>query len=221
MRKLSANKMLIIVVIAVLLIPAVRADATMGNINSFIYSSDYFNSKYSKVNYIAQCFRDKGISAVMTERPKSVYGLQQYFKNSESVYISTHGIADGSVLVLDENDISPTLIFNASDVPKSMECKLAYLSVCYSARTNISTRKNLCSTLISNGYKVVVGYTESVSNTVSKEFEREFYSRLSKGESVYSSLVGAKNYIRDNYNNFYDRFLNSVGAFGNQGLTWE
>lgn len=221
MRKLSANKMLIIVVIAVLLIPAVRADATMGNINSFIYSSDYFNNEYSKVNHIAQCFRNKGISAVMTERPKSVYGLQQYFKNSESVYISTHGIADGSVLVLDGTDVSPTLIFNASDVPKSMECKLAYLSACYSAKTNISTRKNLCSTLISNGYKVVVGYTESVSNTVSKEFEREFYSRLSKGESVYSSLVGAKNYIRDNYNNFYDGFLNSVGAFGNQGLTWE
>lgn len=204
-----------------MLLPITRVDATMGNINSFIYSSDYFNSEYSKVNYIAQCFRDKGMSAEMTERPKSVYGLQQYFKYSESIYISTHGIADGGILVLDGGDSSPTLIFKTSDIPQNMECKFAYLSACYSAKTNINTRKNLCSMLISNGYKAAVGYTEAVSNTVAKEFEREFYSYLSKGWSIYSSLAGARDYIHDNYNGYYDGFLNSVSPFGNLGLTWE
>ena len=218
MIRLSKNKILIFVLLFVLLIPVVRVDATMGNINSFIYSGDYFYGDYSGVNNIAQCLRSKGISAEMTERPKSVYGLQQYFKYSESIYISTHGILNGGVLVLDGDDISPTLMFKASDVPKEMNCKLAYLSACYSAKTNTDTRKNLCSVLISNGYQVAVGYTDAVSNIVSKDFEREFYSNFSKGESMYSSLNRAKDYITKN-NLLGKTFVDTVQQFGNQGIS--
>lgn len=221
MRKLSANKMLIIVVIAVLLIPAVRADATMGNINSFIYSSDYFSGDYRGVNDIAQYFRNAGISAVMTERPNIIYGMQQYFKNSESVYISTHGTEDGGELVLDNSNASKQILFKSSDVPQSMDCKLAYLSACYSAKTNINTHKNLCSTLISNGYKAAVGYTESVSNAMAKDFERKFYSYLSKGENIYNSLNNAKKYMAETYSWTCEKFLSSIQPFGNQGMTWD
>lgn len=218
MRKISKNKILILAFLFILMLSIIRVDATMGNINSFIYSSDYFYGDYSGVNNIAQCFRNKGISAEMMERPKSVYGMQQYFKYSESVYISTHGILEGGVLVLDGDEISPTLMFKASDVPKDMECKLVYMSACYSAKTSTDTRKNLCSAFISNGYKAAIGYTDSVSNTVSKDFEREFYCHISKGESMYSSLNSAKIYIEKN-NLLGKNFVNMVQPFGDQSIT--
>lgn len=159
--------------------------------------------------------------AVMTERPDIIYGMQQYFKYSESVYISTHGTEDGGELVLDNSNASKLVLFKSSDVPKDMDCKLAYLSACYSAKTNVNTRKNLCSTLISNGYQAVIGYTEAVSNTMAKDFEREFYSHLSKGESVYSSLKSTEKYMLETYSWTCEAFLNSVKSFGNQALTLE
>lgn len=220
MRKISKNKILIFIMSFILLLPVIRVDATIGNINTFIYSNDYFYGDYEGVNNIAQCFRSKGISAEMTERPKIIYGVQQYFRYSESIYISTHGLSEGGVLVLDDSNASKQVLFDYSNVPTNMECKLAYLSACYSAKTNTSTRKNLCSTLISNGYQAAIGYTDQVSNTVSKEFEREFYSHLSKGESVYSSLNSAKNYISKN-NLLGKAFVDLVQAFGNQALTLE
>lgn len=221
MKKISQNKILIFILTFVLLFPTVRADATIGNINSFIYSNDYFQGDYRGVNNIAQYFRNVGMSAVMTERPNIIYGVQQYFKNSESVYISTHGTEDGGELVLDNSNASKLVLFKSSDVPKNMDCKLAYLSACYSAKTNVNTRKNLCSMLISNGYQATIGYTEAVSNTIAKEFEREFYSHLAKGESVYSSLDSTEKYMSETYRWTCEAFLSSVQPFGNQGLTLE
>ncbi|MCM1307450.1 MAG: hypothetical protein NC223_02500 [Butyrivibrio sp.] len=121
MRKTSKNKILICILPFFLLLPVVRADATIGNINSFIYSSDYFSGDYRGVDNIAQYFRNVGMSAEMIERPKVIYGAQQYFKYSESIYISTHGTSDGGELVLDNG--STQVLFKSSDFPKNMECK--------------------------------------------------------------------------------------------------
>lgn len=213
--------MLLFVLSFVLLFPTLRVNATIGNVNFFLYSNDYFYGDYIGVNNIAQCFRNQKISAEMTERPKIIYGVQQHFMYSESIYISTHGMPDGGELVLDNSNASNPVLFQSSDVPKNMECKLAYLSACYSAKTNTKTRKNLCSTLISNGYQAAIGYTEAVSNTIAKEFEREFYARWSKGESVYGALKSTKEYMLKTYSWTCEDFLSAVQPFGNQALTVE
>lgn len=50
MIRLLKNKITVFILLFFLLIPVVRVDATMGNINSFIYSGDYFYGDYSGVN---------------------------------------------------------------------------------------------------------------------------------------------------------------------------
>lgn len=59
MKKVS--KIILLFILAfVIFFQAVRADATIGNINSFIYSNDYFSGDYRGVNDIAQYFRNVG-----------------------------------------------------------------------------------------------------------------------------------------------------------------
>ena len=70
MIRLSNNKIFTFILLFVLLISVVRVDATMGNINSFIYSGDYFYGDYSGVNNLlgktfvdtVQPFGNQGIS---------------------------------------------------------------------------------------------------------------------------------------------------------------
>ena len=90
-------------------------------------------------------------------RPTAVYGMQQHLKNAGSLYVCCHGRDEGSVLVMDIVG-TKDILFRTSDVPANMDCKLAYFGACRSAQNNISIGKNLCSTLVSNGYKAVVGY---------------------------------------------------------------
>lgn len=99
-----------------------------------------------------------------------------------------------------------------------MECKLAYLSACRSACKNITTGKNLCSTLISNGYKAAIGYTGDVDIWYSRIFEEVFYVYLTDGMSVYEATEATKNFLRRNYPKVYNEVVPYVEEFGNLGL---
>ncbi|MBD5157634.1 MAG: hypothetical protein HDT13_08380 [Butyrivibrio sp.] len=120
-------------------------------------------------------------------RPTVVYGMQQHLKNAGSLYVCCHGRDEGSVLVMDIVG-TKDILFRTSDVPANMDCKLAYLGACRSAQNNISTGKNLCGTLVSNGYKAVVGYNADVSHYLAMEFEENFFYYLGEGNNVYTSI---------------------------------
>lgn len=155
--------------------------ATIGNVSTFIYSNDYFSYDSSTARTLANKFEWQDKSTRLTARPDSVYALQQELKNSESLYISTHGQPSGSTLYLVEG----SRYFKAADVPKKMSCKLAYINACYGAKTNVYTGENLCKQLVNNGYEVAVGFTEAVEVGEGNDFAESFYAKLVVEKSTY------------------------------------
>lgn len=143
--------------------------------------------------------------------------MQQELKNSESVFISSHGTEIGSVIVLSVSGNS-TLLFNCSDVPKNMNCKLAYLSVCYSAKNNAATGLNLCSTLVKNGYATAIGYNTAVSSSKSRIYENIFIDRLLEGDSVYEALMYAKKHLLQISQTTYSEIISSCRVYGDSDL---
>ena len=95
-----------------------------------------------------------------------------------------------------------------------MDCKFAYISVCYGAKSNTVTGKNLCSTLISNGYKAAVGYNTSVKVSESRVYEETFYKYLARGKTVHEARVATENELGGEYSDI----ISSAQYFGNLGL---
>lgn len=218
------RKILIPVLLFVLLLPAVRVDATMGNVFIFAHSEDFFPGNQKKVDSYRTCLPSYQRKTMLTERPTVVYGMQEYLKNGESLFVCCHGMDEGSTLVL---DIVGTkfILFNVSDVPKSMDCKLAYLGACRSAQSNTATGKNLCSALVSNGYRTVIGYNTNVVHIYAVEFEENFFYSLGQGKSVYASVRETETYLikkgeRKNQEE-YEKIINAVSEFGDLGMTIE
>lgn len=143
--------------------------------------------------------------------------MQQELKNSESVFISSHGTEIGSVIVLSTSDNS-TNLFNCSDVPKNMSCKLAYISVCYSAKNNAATGLNLCSTLVKNGYATAIGYNTAVSSSKSRIYENIVIDRMLEGDSVYEALMYAKKHLLQISKNTYSEIISSCVVYGDLEL---
>lgn len=212
-------KVLIVIFSFILLFPAVCVDATIGNVNSFIHSEDCFEGDRDFVDGHRSTFQSKGYPAILLDRPTAVYGLQQHFKNSESVFISCHGDKNGGELVLVSGSSLSSSVFKPTDVPVNMECKLAYLSACKSACKNTATGKNLCSTLISNGYKTAIGYTDNVDIWYSRIYEEVFYLYLTDGMSVYEAFEATNKFLERNYPKVYEEVVPFVAAFGNLGIT--
>lgn len=200
--------------IFVFLFQTTSVNATIGNVSIFVHSDDYFSGDKTFVNNLSLFFRASGHSVLAEDRPKAVYGMQQYMKNAESIYVSCHGGSEGSVIVLDAGSSLKSSVFGVSDVPSGMECKFAYLSVCYGAKNNTGTGKNLCSTMISNGYKAVVGYDKSVTVKESRLYEETFYKYLSRGKSVYEAKIATEKELGDDYS----KIIDSTKYFGNLGL---
>lgn len=213
-----SRKVLVIILSFILLFPAVRVDATMGNVNSFIHSEDCFEGDRDFVDGHRSTFQSKGYSAILLDRPTVIYGLQQHLKNSESVFISCHGDENGGELVLIPGSSLSSSVFKPADVPVNMECKLAYLSACKSACKNTATGKNLCSTLINNGYKAAMGYTDNVDIWYSRIYEEVFYLYLTDGMSVYGAVDATNRFLERNYPKVYEEIVPFVVVFGNLGI---
>lgn len=215
MRRLSKSKRLLFLLFSfIFLFQTINVKATIGNVSIFVYSDDYFSGDKAFVNKLSLFFRASGHSILLENRPKAVYGMQQYLKNSESIYISCHGIEEGSVMILDIVNSSNMTYFRSFDVPGGMDCKFAYISVCYGAKSNTVTGKNLCSTLISNGYKAAVGYNTSVKVSESRIYEETFYKYLARGKSVYEARLATEEELGDKYS----KIISSAQYFGNLGL---
>lgn len=214
----KSRKILILLLMFALLLPATRVDATMGNVFIFAHSEDFFPGNSKTVNMYYRNFVNKGHGAMLAARPTAVYGIQEYFKNAESFFICCHGKNEGSVLLVDIVG-TKEILFRTSDVPKSMDCKLAYIGACRSAQNNTSTGKNLCSTVVSNGYKTVIGYNDDVNHILASQFEDSFFDYLAQGKSVYASINETIDYFEDMDADKYKEIINAVSAFGNLGLT--
>lgn len=213
----KGRKILILILMFILLLPAERVDATIGNVFIFAHSEDFFPGNSQTVNMYYRNFVNKGHGAMLAARPTALYGMQEYFKNAESFFVCCHGKNEGSVLLVDIVG-TKEILFKPSDVPKSMDCKLAYLGACRSAQNNTGTGKNLCSTLVSNGYKTVIGYNTDVNHYLAAEFEDSFFDYLAQGYSVYTSINKTIDYFEDFDDDRYIEIINAVSKFGNLGL---
>lgn len=150
-------------------------------------------------------------------RPTSVYGLSSILSNSDCTYISTHGHTSGSKLVLDMTT-NPNIYYTALNVPTQMNCNLAFISACYSAKTNTDTNTNLCSKLVSCGYKTVIGYKTEVNVVASRELEDVFYKNwITYKKPASAALSTAREYVSSIYGSNSEA-VTSVTLYGNSGL---
>lgn len=200
-----------------LLLLTVQVAATIGNTTTFLYSEDFFTGDKNVITSYYQKFVSRCKPARLSSRPTSIYALQQELKNSESVFISSHGTDIGSVIVLNVTG-SSTLLFNCSDVPKNMDGKLAYLSVCYSAKNNAATGQNLCNTLVKNGYSTAVGYNIAVLSSTSRVYENIVFDYLLEGDTVYYSLIHARNHLQGVYGSKYNDVISAERTYGDLNL---
>lgn len=204
----------------ILFLPSVNADATMGNVFVFLHSEDFFPGNSHDVGLYCRDFTACGHDALLAERPTIVYGMQQNLKNAESLFVCCHGKDEGSVLLIDIVG-TKEILFRTTDVPKNMDCKLAYLGACRSAQSNTTTGKNLCSTLVSNGYKTVIGYNADVKNPLAIAFEESFFDYFAKGKSVYVSINETIDYLEYLDADKYKEIISAVSKFGDLGVTAE
>ncbi|MCM1307532.1 MAG: hypothetical protein NC223_02915 [Butyrivibrio sp.] len=223
--KMSKSRIALVLLLAfALLLPTVKVTATPGNVFVFLHSEDFFPGNQKWVDSFRKCIKSYSTDTRLEARPTVVYGMQQHLKNCGSLYICCHGDDEGSVLLI---DIVGTefILFQISDVPKNMDCGLAYLGACRSAQNNTKTGKNLCSTLVSNGYKAVIGYSSDVNHYLAMEFEENFFYYLAGGSSVYTAIEETKAYLRKHGKQtnkaVYDDLFNAVARFGNLGITVE
>lgn len=153
----------------------------------------------------------------MESRPTPVYGINQHLINTKAVFLSTHGAGDGSKILLrrNESDESKNVYFQPDDVTNNVGAEFVFISACYSAKTNEVSKKNLCSTLVSNGAKAVIGYGEMVLVSSSRYYETVFYQKfISSKSSVASAFVYASVQTQAKYGST-DSVVTSVKLFGN------
>lgn len=217
MIKTSKNKLLLFIISFFILLPTVQVTATIGNTTTFLYSEDFFTGDKNIITSYYQKFISRNMPARLSSRPTSIYALQQELKNSESVFISSHGTDIGSVIVLNVTG-SSTLLFDCSDIPKNMDGKLVYLSICYGAKNNAATGQNLCNTLVKNGYSTVIGYNTAVSSSKSRTYEKIVINRLLEGDTIYDALMYAKNHLINISVTEYKDIINSCIIYGDINL---
>lgn len=138
----NSRKILILLLVFLLLLPSVRVDAASGNIFVFLHSEDFWAGSEKKVDSYRACLKSYKSTTRLDARPTIVYGMQQHLKNCGSLFICCHGLNEGSVLVM---DIVGTefILFRTSDVPKNMDCNLAFLGACRSAQ-KIRRQERIC-----------------------------------------------------------------------------
>ena len=185
--------------------------------NMVLYSNDYFTGDSSHANNIAYYFASNSHSVNVSSRPTIIYGMNANLQYAGTVFISTHGMSQGSTLVLDN-----TVFFTEADLISSVGAEFIFYSACYSAKTNTVTGNNLCSKSITNGASpgasAVIGYSNTVNVAKSRFYEIKFYERaLSYSENVYTAYVKAKALFAAQYNTT-DNVYTSVSMFGNGGL---
>lgn len=169
---------------------SVNVNATIGNVDTFIYSDDFFPGDMNYVNTVlrSNCILS-GKSAISSSRPTNVYALKSNFINSDCIYISTHGKSEGSELVLTQGN--PSVSFKATDVPTNMSGNFAFLSACYSAK-NDASGKNICAEIANNGYAVSVGFTTAIAVSHVRTFEQKMYQKLYEGQVYGAAFYYAK-----------------------------
>ncbi len=209
MNRILLKKMFILAIFCILISMPVFAYAA--NVKaSFIYSDDYFLNDEEHSKMLQSYFTTKGYSTNLETRPTIVYGLNQHLIHYKAVFLSSHGLQEGSKVVLKNG-----VYYGPDDITTDVGAEFVFVSACYSAKTNIHSNKNLCSTLIANGAKAAIGYEDTVYVSSSRYYENIFYQKfIGLGGNAAWAYVQAQTQTRDEYGSS-DTVVTSVKFFGN------
>lgn len=159
--------------------------------NAF-HSNDYFTNDLQYVNSIQSYFDTYGMFTSVAIRPNVIYGWNYVIGISTYFFVSTHGSSDGSNL-----KISDTGRYKSENVSTN-HCRIAFLSACYSAKTNTTSGNNLCQTFVNNGAEAAIGYNALVTTSHTRVFETQFYYNYVSNEySLATSKANALVYVNN------------------------
>ncbi len=195
-KKILVMTLNIVVIAWIVLLQSTNVSATMGNIESLVYSDDEFDGDKNFATSLKSTFATGGLKASLWTRPTSKYGINSILSNSDCTYISAQGSSDGSVIKLKNN----AAYYTPDDVAKDMNGNLVFLSVCYGAKTNKVFGMNLCSTLVSKGYRAAIGYKGKVGVGECREFEKDFlYNWVVEKKCIINAFTTARDYVSSKY----------------------
>lgn len=202
----------------IVLLQSTNVSATMGNIDSVIYSDDFFRGDKDFANEIKSCFEGRGNKMGLNSRPTSAYGINAILTNSDCTYLSSHGYSRGGKFWLSYNNGNGAVTYyTLSDVPKNFTSKLLYLNVCCGALTT-SSGTSLASKFVSGGFKTAIGYTKEIEVTSARVLEENFFKQwVTYRKPASTALSAAKEYTASVYGS-KDLAVTSVKLFGNGGL---
>lgn len=87
-KKILVMTLNIVVIAWIVLLQSTNVSATMGNIDSVIYSDDFFRGDKNFANEIKSCFEGRGNKTGLNSRPTSAYGINAILTNSDCTYLS-------------------------------------------------------------------------------------------------------------------------------------
>ncbi|MDD6234443.1 MAG: hypothetical protein PUB17_04620 [Lachnospiraceae bacterium] len=204
----------LLVITWLIILQSTKVSATLGNAESIVYSSDNFDGEKNYAVSLKKIMENSGKNALIFERPKSVYGINSILSNSDCTYISAKGLTDGSIITLDKNYV----YYRPDDVIKGMSGNLAFLSVCYGAKTDKVSGENLCTTLMNCGYRAVIGYESQIGVEEARAFEKEFFNNwMIDKKTLTNAFCSAKDYTSSRYGS-NNPVSTSVRYFGNGAL---
>lgn len=186
----------LLVIAWLIILQTTKAPDTLENVDAVVYSADFFQDEKNYAATLTNIMTDGGIKASLYERPTSVYGLNAILSNSDCTYISSMGQPDGSIIELKQYSV----YYRPDDVTKDMNGNLVFLSVCYGAKTNKVSGMNLCSTLVSKGYRAAIGYKGKVGVGECREFEKDFfYNWVVEKKCIINAFTAARDYVSSKY----------------------
>lgn len=213
-KKIPVIVLNILVIAWLIILQSTKVSATLGNIESLVYSDDEFDDDKSFATSLKSTFATGGLKASLWTRPASEYGINSIMSNSDCTYISAQGSSDGSVIELKKNSV----YYRPDNVVKGMNGNLVFLSVCYGAKTDSSSGANLCSTIVNRGYRAAIGYKAEVGVEECRAFEKEFfYNWVVEKKYLLPAFTTARDYVSSRYGSS-NAVVTSAAYFGNGAL---
>lgn len=208
----------IVMIAWIVILQSTNVSATIGNIDTYIYSEDFFNGDMDFGSEIKTCFEGRGNKMTLSKRPGSAYGINTIITNSDCTYLSSHGHSKGGQFWLSYNNGTGAVkYYTLSDVPNNFSSKLLYLNVCCGA-LKTSSGDSLCSRFESGGFKTVIGYTKEIEVTSARVLEENFFKQwITYRKPASTALTAAKEYTSSIYGSS-DLAVSSVKLFGNGSL---
>ena len=87
-RKILVISLNLLVIAWLIILQSTKVSATLGNIESLVYSDDEFDGDKNFATSLKSTFTTGGLKASLWTRPTSEYGINSILSNSDCTYIS-------------------------------------------------------------------------------------------------------------------------------------